>query len=134
MRHSGLVTTVLVTVLLLGWSCAVAPAFASFNKVVSATSTAYTSSTLVRPLTASGSCGPSGGTSTASLTWSASSSTYTTGYQITSTPTTTTVNTGAVTSGTVTGLTTGQSYTFSIKSTYRNWSSTTARTTALIAC
>jgi hypothetical protein len=122
----------------LGALWAARPAQAAFAAVTSASSVVYTSATLQPPATVSATCTASGSTSTATVTWTASptaaAGTASGGYRVTSTPTSTTVNvTGSVRSTTLGGLTKNSTYTFSVLTTYRSWTSA-VRTTATVAC
>lgn len=123
-----------ITTLTLIWSVGAVPAFATFLRTASATATAYGSSTLAPPASASATCASGTSNSTATINWGPSPSTYTTGYSITSTPISSTKTTVAgTTTTTLTGLTKGANYTFKVVATYRNWTST-ARVTASVAC
>lgn len=119
---------------LLGWSLlASPPAQAAFSRLATA-SGAYSSATLQPPGTASATCAAATSTtSTATVSWTASPSSYTTGYRVTSTPASTTVNTAATARSTTLTVPRNKAYTFTVIATYRNWTSG-ARTTASVNC
>ena len=131
-----MIRTVPTTVVaaLLGWSLVHgAPAQAAFSRLTSASAT-HSSAVLQPPASVSATCAAAGPTSTGTVSWTASPSTFLTGYRITSTPASTTQNVAATArTATMTGLTKGLSYTFTVVATYRNWTSAT-RTTASTMC
>lgn len=128
-----LLSTVTATALT-GWLLvACPPAQAAFSRLMSA-SGVYSSATLQPPATASATCAPvNGTTSTATVSWTASPSTYATGYRVTSTPVSTTVNTASTARSTTLTVTRNRAYTFTVVATFRNWTSG-ARTTASVNC
>jgi hypothetical protein len=132
MTRHGTVATAAAALL---WSLTASPlAHAVFTPGTALASAGYSSSTLQPPASVSATCASAGGTSTATVNWTASPSAYATGYRITSTPaSTTTTAGGAARSATLTGLTKNSNYTFSVSATYKSWTSAT-RTTATVAC
>jgi hypothetical protein len=110
------------------------PADASFQRSVAASAT-YTTGSLQPPSGLSASCPTSlNTTDTATLTWTASPSTFTSGYTITySGPSSNTVKVGKVTSTTISGLTKGTGYVFTLTATYAKWTSSSI-TSASVNC
>jgi hypothetical protein len=111
------------TVLVVG--CTGQVAHASFSTAASASAT-YSSSTLQPPSNVSATClrgGPGGGgpDSTATVTWTATTSPYATGYRISWTGGSTTA---ASSPATINGMTKNVDFTFTVQATYRNWTST----------
>lgn len=105
---------------------AASPATATFNKAVSVTqSSAVTSGTLAAP--AGPFTGTCKGNGSVTLGWTASTSTYATGYTVswTGTPsgsTTSTTNSAAL------ALTSGNTYSITVTTTFKSWTSKSAYT------
>jgi len=132
--NRALVVAASAALVVLGCSLSAAPAFALFRGTVTAAPTTYTSAVLQPPASASATCVAGMTTSTATVNWTASPPSVTTGYSITSTPVTTTKTTAAAgRTTTFTGLTKGGSYSFRVVATYRSWTSV-ARVTATVTC
>jgi hypothetical protein len=113
------------TVVVVG--CTGQAALASFSTAASASAT-YSTSTLQPPSNVGASClrgGPGGGgpTSTATVTWTATTSPYATGYLISWTGGSTTASSSPAT---INGMTKNTDFTFTVQATYRNWTSTGA--------
>ena len=99
-------------------------AFASFSSAAAASAT-YSTSTLQPPSNVSASClrggpGGQGPDSTATVTWTATTSTYATGYRISWTGGSTTASSSPVT---ISGMTKNTDFTFTVAATYKNWTS-----------
>jgi hypothetical protein len=119
-------------VALLGFVASCPQAHAAFSRSVTASAVTYTSATLQRPASASATCATSGSTTTATVNWTASPSTFLTGYRITSTPAS--QNLTAAASARTRSFTLAKgNYTFTVVATYRSWTST-ARTTTTVTC
>jgi signal peptidase len=111
-----------------------ASAIAGFTKVPSPPSATYSSNTLQPPSSPGGSCLRGGGpTATATVTWTASPSTFTTGYSISWTGGSTGSTTATSSPLTVPGLNKNTDYVFTIAATYNNWTST-GQVTPTISC
>jgi signal peptidase I len=109
-------------------------AVAGFTRAPSAPSATYATATLQPASAPGGSCLRGGGsTATATVTWTASPSAFTTGYTIAWTGGSTGNTTAASSPLTVPGLNKNSDYVFTITATYRNWTSTT-QTTPTISC
>jgi hypothetical protein len=103
---------------------AAVPAWATFNRVATTTQSAVTSNTLQPPTGLTVTCNGGG---TATITWTASTSSYKTGYTLTWTGTPAGSQTPAATATTASAaLTRGNAYVFTLKTTFKNWTSVAA--------
>ena len=108
-------------------------ALAGFTTQPTPPAPGYASSTLQPPGTVTASCTSGSGTTTATVSWTASPSTYTTGYTIRWTGGSTGSTTATSSPKAITGLVKNTSYTFTVTATYRNWTST-SRSSPVTAC
>jgi signal peptidase I len=109
-------------------------AIASFTKTPAAPSATYATATLQPPTSPGGSCLRGGGpTATGTVTWTASASTFTTGYTVSWTGGSTGSTTTTSSPLTVPGLTKNSDYVFTVTATYNNWTST-SQATPTISC
>lgn len=111
-------------------------AWAAFSRTISAAAT-YSSATLQPPTNFNGSKNCQGANSTVSLTWTATTSTFATGYQIRYTrngaPLTSDVS-GATTTSTTIAIDKGANYVFKAASVAGNWESVLTAPTGTIKC
>jgi signal peptidase I len=109
-------------------------AVAGFSTVPPPPSATYASSTLQPVSSPGGSCVRNGGpTATATVTWTASPSSFSTGYAVSWTGGSTGSATTTASPLTVPGLSKNANYVFTIVATYQNWTST-AQATPTISC